>query len=78
MLEVRKIKVVETLEHIFVEGEIFYEFFDCPDHFYKENDIKEVINLKTICEYSKFDMWFEEMKPVEKEETPQYKLLINK
>ena len=77
MLEkVRKIRVIETLDHVFEEGEIFFEFFDYPDHFYKKDDIKDFINIKTICEYGEFGMWFEEMKPVKKEKTPQYKLMI--
>jgi hypothetical protein len=79
MLEkVRKVKAILTLDDVFQEGEIFFEFFDYPNHFYKEDDIKDFINIKTICEYGPFEMWFEELKPVEKEKTPQYKLLISK
>jgi hypothetical protein len=78
MLEkVRKVKAILTLDDVFQEGEIFFEFFDYPNHFYKEDDIKDFINIKTICEYGPFEMWFEELKPVEKEKTPQYKLILN-
>ena len=76
MLEkVRKVKAVLTLDDVFQEGEIFFEFLDYPDHFYKEDNIKDFINIKTICEYGPFEMWFEELKPVKKEKTPQYKFL---
>jgi thymidylate synthase len=39
MLEkVRKVKAILTLDDVFQEGEIFFEFFDYPNHFYKEDD----------------------------------------
>jgi len=31
-----------------------------------------------MCEYLGFDDWFEELTPVKKEKSPQYKLLLTK
>lgn len=79
MLEkVRRIRVIETLDGVFEKDQIYYEFLDYPEHFYRKENLKDIINLDFICGFGTFDMWFEEMKPVKKENTPEYKLIITK
>ena len=79
MLEkVRKIKVMIDLDGIFEKGEILYEFYDYPGHFYRDGHIEDVIILKTIIDFSPYKKWFKELKPVKKENTPPYKLLVTK
>jgi len=74
----RKIRVIETLDDVFEKGQIYYECLDYPEHFYRADNPKDIININFICGFGPFNMWFEEMRPVKKENTPEYKLLITK
>jgi antibiotic biosynthesis monooxygenase (ABM) superfamily enzyme len=79
LTKIRRLKVKQTIDGLFDVGEILYEYYDYPEHFYslnKEHD--DLFNPKIISEYGGFDMWFEELKPIKKEKSPQYKLLITK
>ncbi len=76
--KVRKIRVIETLDDVFDKGQIYYECLDYPGHFYRSDNPKDIINLDFICGFGSFDVWFEELNPVKKESSPEYKLLITK
>lgn len=79
LTKIRRLKVKQTIDGLFDEGEILYEYFDSPGHFYSNNkDHDDLFNIKTISEYGGFDMWFEELKSIKKEKSPQYKLLTTK
>jgi hypothetical protein len=50
MLEkVRRIRVIETLDGVFEKDQIYYEFLDYPEHFYRKENLKDIINLDFIC-----------------------------
>lgn len=79
LTKIRRLKIKQTIDGMFDEGEILYEYYDYPDHFYSKNKKHDdLFNPKTISEYGGFDMWFEELKPIKKEKSPQYKLLTSK
>lgn len=79
LTKIRRLKVKQKIDGLIEEGEILYEYYDYPGHFYSENPNKEdIFNIKTMCQYLEFDVCFEELQPIKKEKSPQYKLLITK
>jgi len=77
--KVRRLKVKQKIDGLLENSEILWEFYDYPDHFYSENQNNtDIFTLKTMCQYIDFNTLFEELEPIEKEKTPQYKLLISK
>jgi len=79
LTKIRRLKVKQTIDGLFDVDEILYEYFDYQDLFYSENkEHDDMFNLKTMQEYGGFDMWFIELKPIKKEKSPQYKLLLAK
>jgi len=62
MLKLRRLRVKDSVPEIIDKDEILCEYEKCPGHFYSEtnpfhNDTP--LNLKIICEYLKFDDYFE-------------------
>ena len=77
--KVRRLKVKQPIDGLLENSEILWEFYDYPDHFYSENQKNtDIFTLKTMCQYIDFNLLFEELEPIEKEKSPQYKLLIHK
>jgi hypothetical protein len=79
LTKIRRLKVKQTIDGLFDENEILYEYFDSPGYFYSKNkEHNDLFNIKFMCQYLEFDDWFEELKPVKKEKTTRYKLMVTK
>lgn len=79
LVKIRQLKVKQTIEGLFEKNEILYEYLDRPGYFYSNNyNHDDIFSLKTMCQYGGFDMWFEELESIEKEKSPQYKLINTK
>ncbi len=79
LTKIRRIKVKQAIDGMFDEGEILYEYINIPNHFYSKNkEHNDFFNLDVMCGYGGFDTWFEELKPLKKEKSPEYKLLTAK
>ena len=78
LTKIRRLKVKQAIDGMLDEGEILYEYINIPNHFYSKNkEHNDFFNLEVMCGYVDFDTWFEELRPIKKEKSPEYKLLLN-